>query len=158
VNDYQVSDALTGAFEFRATGHSFQAIPCVDATGKPTGSRDCDLAQRSFRACTTCHDTEAVARSALISARASLAFLANIIEPLIAQVPPSEMVVVPGQPFTTGQGARFNMELARKKGSEVHNPFLVESLLLASIRQLELDYGITASVQPAMLTPDLTPH
>jgi predicted CXXCH cytochrome family protein len=158
VNDYQVSDALTGSFQFRATGHSFQAIPCVDATGKPTGSRTCDISQRSFRSCTTCHGSEAAARSALITARGRLDFLVNSIQPLIARVPASEMVHVSGKPFTAGQGARFNMELARMKGSEVHNPFLVESLLLASIRQLETTYGIRASLQPAELRPQLTAH
>jgi hypothetical protein len=158
VNNYQVTDALTGAFEFRATGHSFKAIPCLDATGKPTNARDCDITQRSFRVCTACHGSETAARTALVAARARLQFLAGTIQPLIAQVPPSEMVHVVGKPFTTGLGARFNMELALLRGSEVHNPFLVESLILASIRQLEIDYGIKASVQPGLLTPQLREH
>jgi predicted CXXCH cytochrome family protein len=158
VNNYEVRDALTNAFTFRATGHSFQAIPCVDATGKPTGERNCDLMQRSFRSCTTCHGSEAAARSALVTARARLDFLANTITPLIARVPASEMVHVANRPFTTGQGARFNRDLARMKGSETHNPFLVESLLLATIRQLEIDYGIRPAISPDLLRPQLEGH
>jgi hypothetical protein len=140
VNDYQVTDALTGSFSFRATGHSFQAIPCVDADGMPTGAADCELTQRSFRSCTSCHLTEAAARTALIVANMRITRWPTRSRPARAH-PASEFNAADGR-YTTGEGARFNMQLAQKKGSSAHNPFLVEALLIASIRQIEIDYGI----------------
>ncbi len=140
VTDYEITDA-EGGFQFRSAGHSFAAIPCVDANGVPTGAESCALTERSFRSCTEgCHGSEAAARSALIVARRRIESLVETIEPLLAQVPPSEF----GQPgrYTTADGSKFNMQLALKAGSEVHNPFLVEALLIASIRQLRLDYGL----------------
>lgn len=140
VTDYQMSDAQ--GFVFRATGHSFQAIPCVDGNGIPTGAESCALTERSFRSCTEgCHGSEAAARSALIVARLRIETLVETIGPLLARIPASEF----GQAgrYTTADGSRFNMQLAQRAGSEVHNPFLVEALLLASIRQIGIDYGIT---------------
>jgi hypothetical protein len=46
--------------------------------------------------------------------------------------------------ITTGEGAKFNVGLATMHGSPVHNPFLVEALLTASIKQVVIDYGLTA--------------
>jgi predicted CXXCH cytochrome family protein len=153
VNDYQVRDALTGAFSYRATGHSFQAIPCVDGDGVPTGARTCDAATRSFRSCTGCHPSETSARAALAVADQRIHRLAGEVEALIARIPASEFSTTDDR-LTTGEGARFNTLLARKRGSVAHNPFLVEALLLASIRQIEIDYGLrpsaALSLQPAL--------
>jgi hypothetical protein len=59
--------------------------------------------------------------------------------------------------YTTGEGAQFNSSLADKVGSEVHNPFLLEALLIGSIQQVQKDYGIapagTVSLKPEMRTP-----
>ncbi|NIQ60186.1 MAG: hypothetical protein GWN71_44785, partial [Gammaproteobacteria bacterium] len=44
--------------------------------------------------------------------------------------------------YTTGEGARFNAELAALRGSTAHNPFLVEALLRASIDQVRADYDL----------------
>lgn len=144
VNNYQFTDPLTGSFTARATGHSFQAIPCADAAGIPTGAADCDLTERSFRSCVSCHLSESAARSALTVAEMRIERLADEIGTLLTQVPASELSSA-NLDYTTAEGARFNMQLAQKKGSIIHNPFLVEALLLASIRQLEIDYQLTPS-------------
>jgi predicted CXXCH cytochrome family protein len=146
VNGYEIDDAQTGAFKFRATGHSFQPIPCVDAQGVPTGNRDCDITERSFRACTEgCHLTEIAARSALISSRLDIERLVEDIDAMIAQIPASEFAK--DGKITTAEGAKFNRDLAdpaEQPGSAIHNPFLVRALLIASMDQIELDYGIAA--------------
>lgn len=144
VTDYQLEDPATGAFVFRSTGHTFQAIPCVDGDGIPTGATDCGLTERSFRSCTDgCHGSESAARSALIAARDRIADLADDLEAMIDQIPEGEFAN-PGL-YSTADGSLFNLQLARVRGSEVHNPFLIEALLRASMRQIEADYGIAAS-------------
>jgi predicted CXXCH cytochrome family protein len=155
VRDYQVNDPLTGSFTFRSTGHSFQAIPCVDAAGQPNGAPDCELAQRSFASCTSCHLSETGARSAYAVADLRISRLIEEVQSLIARIPSSEFSTTDNR-YTTAEGTRFNMELAQKKGSIVHNPFLVEALLIGSISQVEIDYGITPSLLLS-LQPELTP-
>jgi predicted CXXCH cytochrome family protein len=143
VTDRQMEDPETGAFAFRTTGHTFQAIPCVDGDGIPTGETDCGLLERSFVSCTDgCH-SEAGARSALIEVRERIGGLADDLEGMLDQIDPAEF----GNPgvYTTADGSLFNLRLARVRGSEVHNPFLVAALLRASMRQVESDYGVTAS-------------
>jgi predicted CXXCH cytochrome family protein len=143
VTDYELEDPETGAFTFRTTGHTFEAIPCVDADGIPTGASDCALTDRSFVSCANgCH-SEVGARSALIEARDRIAGLAADLEAMVDQIAETEF----GDPnrFTTADGSLFNLQLARVPGSEVHNPFLVAALLRASMQQIEQDYGITAS-------------
>jgi hypothetical protein len=54
--------------------------------------------------------------------------------------------------YTTAEGATFNSQLADRSGSVVHNPFLLEALLIASIQQIQREYGIA----PRMTTTDLT--
>jgi predicted CXXCH cytochrome family protein len=156
VTDYQVRDALTGSFTFRATGHSFQAIPCVDAQGIPTGERSCDVSQRSFRACADgCHSSEGAARSAYVVADMRMARLAETLQGLLARIPAAEFAIVDGR-HTTALGARFNLQLVTNKpGSKIHNPFLVEALLLATIRQIETDYGLRP-LNSISLEPQLT--
>jgi predicted CXXCH cytochrome family protein len=145
VTDYQLEDPATGSFSFRSTGHTFQAIPCVDGDGVPTGESDCALTERSFRSCANgCH-SEAGARNALIDSRAQIDDLADDVDAMLAQVPPGEF----GPPvFTSADGARFNVQLARVQGSETHNPFLVRALLRASKQQLEQEYGIAQPSAP----------
>ncbi len=144
VNSYEINDPATGNFAFRATGHSFQAIPCVDAaTGIPNEVTDCALTERSFRACTTCHLTETAARSAFTVAEDRINALILEIDGLIARIPATEFSTTDNR-YTTGEGAKFNASLAKKPGSAAHNPFLVEALLHASIKQIEIDYQITS--------------
>lgn len=154
VSGYQVTDAA-GKFTFASTGHSFQAIPCVGANKLPDGRRDCTLQERSFRACVTCHLTETSARSALTASEARLERLGEEVIALALKAPASQFNTTDNK-ITTAEGAKFNGELALKTGSAVHNPFLVEALVLASIKQLEIDYGIKASGAVA-LTPQLKP-
>ncbi|HEX9564204.1 MAG TPA: multiheme c-type cytochrome [Gemmatimonadaceae bacterium] len=148
VNSYAIGD-------FHATGHSFQPIPCVDAQGVPTGATTCEDTERSFKACVLCHLTETAARSARAVAKDRLTRLADEIDVILAQVPSSEFSTTDNR-ISTAEGSKFNALLARERGSAIHNPFLVEALLAASIDQLEADYGLSARVGLS-LKPALTP-
>jgi predicted CXXCH cytochrome family protein len=143
VNQWEQRDELTGAFVFRSTGHTFEAIPCVDVEGIPTGSRQCGLLERSFATCTEsgCHGNQSIARNRLEQARDEIHGLVSSLLLMEAQVPASEFNPPDGR-FTTARGARFNRQLGQFKGSEVHNAVLLRALLRASIRQLSEDYGI----------------
>ncbi len=158
VTDFQMEDPETGDFVFRSTGHTFQATPCVDEDGMPTGADECGLTERSFRSCTDgCHGSEAAARSALIVAEGRIADLAETIGGMLDQIPADQF----GDPnrFTSADGSLFNMQIAEMPGSAAHNPFLVEALLRASIRQLERDYGEFVSIpETVSLERRLTPH
>jgi predicted CXXCH cytochrome family protein len=146
VNRATVTDALTGAFTFQSTGHNFHAIPCLDDGGKPTADTSCVVTQRSFVACTAsgCHGSENAARGALISVESQVDLLVTQLNSLVAQVPSTEFVIGDDK-ITTGEGAKFNARLAAMPGQPVHNPFLIRTLLTASIQQVELDYGLTLS-------------
>lgn len=145
VHRFTVTDPATGDFVFQSTGHLFQAIPCLNEQGLPT-TDDCELSRRSFEACTAseCHGTEASARSALLATRERLAALADDLEALLDQVPSTEFRTYDGL-ITTAEGAAFNAAFVDFDGSAVHNPFLVEALLTASIKQVKLDYGLNSS-------------
>jgi predicted CXXCH cytochrome family protein len=150
VNRLQVTDPTSGNVVFNATGHLFKAIACLDATGKPTTSDACTMTQRTFKACTAagCHGSENAARAALTVARNRLDGLAATLSALVARAPASEFSTTDGK-ITTAEGSKFNASLGAMKGSAIHNPFRVEALLTASIRQMGIDYGLTA---PAGLT------
>jgi hypothetical protein len=45
--------------------------------------------------------------------------------------------------YTTAEGSAFNYQLGLTTGAAAHNPFLVEALLTASIRQMQTDYPVT---------------
>lgn len=155
---YDVPDKLTGQFSFRATGHSFQPIPCVDGNGVPLPDpkADCDDTERSFRACVGCHGSETAARSARAVAKLRLTRLADDLDALLDQLAGTSAFNYTDGVTSTAEGSRFNEGLARERGSAIHNPFLVEALLLASIRQVELDYGLSARSTTSfrsMLTP-----
>lgn len=127
-----------------ATGHLFNAIPCLDSRGVPTVG-DCELTQRSFKACTAsgCHGSETAARSAMITAETRLKTLAAQLNGMLAKVPATEFAQ--DSRYTVAEGARFNasfMDEARGRGSAVHNPFLVEALLTASIKAVQTTYGV----------------
>ena len=145
VQKYTANDKLTGAFAFQVTGHRFLAIPCVDANGAPTDAQTCAISARSFRSCTAsgCHGSETAARSAFTTAEGRIDVLVAELRRLLALVPPGELTTV--TKFTTARGAKFNADLADQVGSFVHNPFLVEQLLRASISQVAKDYNLTSS-------------
>lgn len=155
VNSYTVNDALTGKFSFKATGHSFQPIPCVDGSGVPTGAADCEDSQRSFKACISCHGTENAARTARAVAKLRLTSLAAEMDALVARIPTSAFSTTDNK-ITTGEGCKFNSGLAKERGSPIHNPFLIEALLLACKTQIGIDYGLTSSSGISM-RPQLRP-
>jgi predicted CXXCH cytochrome family protein len=148
VNSYTVTDSITKQ-PIGVTGHRFLAIPCVDAQGVPTRAQTCtNLAQRSFRSCTTsgCHGSETAARSAFAIAEQRLEELAAQVTAMLARVPSSEINANDTR-YTTAEGAQFNAALARVEGSAAHNPFLAEALLTASIQQLRKDYNLPVSAE-----------
>lgn len=144
VVEREIKDAA-GRTTAHSTGHLFQAIPCLDAQGAPVKTT-CTLEQRSFKACTAsgCHGTETAARSALSVARTRLATLSAALSALVAKVPATEFNTADGK-VSTAEGAKFNAELALQGGSAIHNPFLVEALLTATIKQMQTQYGLVSS-------------
>lgn len=155
---YQGTDAATGKKVF-STGHRFLPIPCVDASGLPTDDQNCDVSAQTFRSCVAsgCHGNEGAARSAFKTAEARIALLAGQANALIAQVKAGPQKAActfsTSVPYTTCMGTQFNVSVATKVGAPVHNPFLTEQLLIASINQMKKDYSLAAS----LITADLTP-
>lgn len=171
----EITDAETGEFLLTSVGHGFNAIPCYDEEGLPS-TEDCGLTleERSFVGCTAsgCHTSEEGALAALASASARFEFLVEELHDLLQQVDPNgeeaggEIDAADGI-FTVAEGAFFNMEVAEFGGSgrpspllayagaAAHNPFLVEQLLIASIRAVENEYGLAAKAPAAMLTPQI---
>jgi predicted CXXCH cytochrome family protein len=137
------------------TGHLFLGAPCLDANGVPT-TGSCDITQRDFTACAAsgCHGAPSVAMSLMSTVTARLALLDSALNSQIVQIPASQFS---STTMNTAIGAKFNLQLAEKVGEEVHNPFLMEALLTASIQQIQLDYKIApkvsvdlANILPAM--------
>jgi predicted CXXCH cytochrome family protein len=54
VNMFEVSDSA-GDFLFQSVGHLFEAIPCLDENGIPSGEHDCADDERDWTACEGCH-------------------------------------------------------------------------------------------------------
>ncbi len=157
VSRLEVTDEATGDFVFNATGHLFEPIPCLDAQGVPVADGECALEERTFNSCTAsgCHGSQAAARSAYLVATTRIADLTAELDALLAQVPESEFSSQ-DDVFTVAEGAEFNAGLGDIRSSAIHNPFLTEALLLASIRIVEDTYGVSASVglsRAALLTP-----
>jgi predicted CXXCH cytochrome family protein len=151
----QVTDQQHGNLAMTTTGHFFEAIPCLDAQGQPTRT-NCAIGQRTFRTCTGsgCHGSENAARSAMIVVRQRLDNWNNQLKSQLARVPAAEFNPNDGR-YSTGEGARFNSQLADRSGSAAHNPFLMEALLIASIQQVQRDYGISPSASAAELDVQL---
>jgi predicted CXXCH cytochrome family protein len=145
VNDFTVTDELTGDFTFQATGHIFEAVPCLDATGKPVPGGECDVTERTFAACagSGCHSSPAVAQGLYTFAKNDIQAKVDDVDALLAQVPPAEFNLSDGV-FTVADGAWFNARLGELPGSPIHNPFLMRALLDASIDVLETTYGLAS--------------
>lgn len=150
---YEITDQETGEFVFNSTGHLFAAMPCVDAQGVPVPG-DCEVstAARSFEGCTGagCHGDATAAFSAFTSGVTAVEDAADDLIAMLEQVDPDLEAaggeIDPADPtFTVAEGAFFNYNLAIHGGdvraSAVHNPFLVEALLLASITAVEDAYA-----------------
>lgn len=146
VSRFTVTDPATGNFVFQATGHLFEAIPCLGPDGKPVPNGECDLGQRTFKACANsgCHGSEASAKAAFTTANARIAALVAEVDRLLPLVPAGEYNLTDGR-FTVADGAWFNKELCKRAGSPTHNPYLTEQLMIASISALKTTYGIQAS-------------
>lgn len=143
VNAYEVTDAETGGFVISVKGHSFKPIPCLDEQGVPDPTADCALSERTFSACTAsgCHGDQDAARSAYILATTRIDDLVEELNALIDQIPDSEFSTSDNV-FTVGEGALFNAELGEIRSSAIHNPFLTEALLTASIEAVKEEYGL----------------
>ncbi len=130
----------SGALVANYGGHLFIAAPCLNSDSVPTAGT-CDITQRSFAACAQsgCHGTPAAAMSAMTAATSRLALLDSALSSQLARLPDS---LFSSDTVNTAIGAQFDLQLAEKTGSEVHNPFLMETLLTASITQVQQDYGI----------------
>ena len=155
VEQFTVLDAQTGDFMLQVTGHSFLATPCVDANGVPTGARDCPRAERRYESCAGagCHISATSARGLHTFAKEQrIDPLIAQLDGLLARIPAAEFSNTDGR-YTTAEGSKFNSSLAKATGAEVHNPFLIEALLRASIEQIRRDYGLT----PAAALPTATP-
>jgi predicted CXXCH cytochrome family protein len=133
VNSFTVTDAVTDEFVFQSTGHRFEATPCLDGAGVATEG-PCDFADESYLTCTSagCHGTEAVARSAEVVVTLRIESLVTELQGLIDLIPASEFDPDDAR-YTVGEGSLFNLELAEAPGAMIHNPFLIEALLIASI-------------------------
>lgn len=166
VNAYQHTDPLTGQQIF-STGHLFRPIPCLDGSGKPIADNSCaySTSERTFAACSNsgCHATEDAAASALVNLRDRLKTLANVLWtdvngnqtidagtdtgylPQILASSPGEFAA--DSVITSAEGAAFNVRLVGEglyangdKSLGVHNPFLAEALLRASIADMQANY------------------
>ena len=146
VNSFTVTDEATGDFSFQATGHLFEAVPCLDSTGRPVAGGACEETEKTYQTCTTagCHGTESTARTLLANAQERLNSLADELESLLDQVPESEFSTEDSR-YTVAEGSRFNADLARIGGTAVHNPVLTEALLLASIREVKEEYSLSSA-------------
>jgi predicted CXXCH cytochrome family protein len=147
VNSFEVADPQTGGHVFTSTGHSFQAIPCVDADGIPTGDDNCakTASARSFTSCSTsgCHGSPASAAAAMGLAQARIAGLVGELNAVLAKVPVAEFDNLDSR-FTSAEGAKFNAALGANPSSAVHNPLFMEALLIASINEIESRYQVSA--------------
>jgi hypothetical protein len=183
VGKFTVTDQLTGAFTFQATGHLMRAIPCLDATGKPTADKTCAYTAeaRSWQTCTTagCHGDAGVAATLFNGARASMKFLTDQLWidanasgslqaaptdagllPLVRQTRPAEWSNTDNT-ITPAEGAEFNARLCGEYGQStadnskgVHNKFLCEALLIATINYIRSHYQLPAASMAAQAMLD----
>jgi hypothetical protein len=153
-----VANDASGNLIESATGHTFNAAPCLNADGtEDKGNTDCEISARSFKACTAsgCHGSEAAAASAMTTAEARIDYLVTTLNAMIAQIPATEFVNGDGV-LTTGEGAKFNVSVATAGGAPIHNPFLTETLLLKTISKVAAEYTITVPYG-TNLVPQLAP-
>ncbi len=153
-------------------GHTFGALPCIDANGQPTANDGCaySTTARTFVGCVNsgCHATQQVAASALTSLRTELATLGDQIwvdgnHNEKVDAPPTDQGLLPqivqnnpgalnpsDDVISPADGAEFNMKLFGEdryengdKSHGVHNPFLAKALLAANIAELQQTYGVS---------------
>jgi predicted CXXCH cytochrome family protein len=174
VNRFTVTDKLTGAFTFQATGHLMRPIPCLDANGKPTADKTCayTTSARTFASCAKagCHSSQEVAANLFATVRARMKFYADILWvdanasgsmqaaptdagllPTVRQTRPAEWSTTDNV-ITPAEGAEFNARLCGEYGQSnsdnskgVHNPFLCEALLVATVNYIRTYYNLPAT-------------
>lgn len=162
VQNFTVNQAGTSTFVFQDVGHSFIAAPCVDANGQPTASQTCPQTSKTFRSCVQsgCHASQQAAISAYNTDSLRVQQLVTMANSLIAKETAvskaecNEAATTTLPAFTACMGMVFNVSLATKPGAFVHNPFLIESLLIKNITQMETQYNIAPSVAYP-LTPQI---
>jgi predicted CXXCH cytochrome family protein len=172
VNGFTVTDAQ-GGFVFKATGHLFRPVPCLDAQGKPTADKSCAYTEtaRSWGSCAKsgCHASGAVAASAFNTVRARMKQFTDQLwidlngssslqaSPtdagmlaILKQTRPAEWSTTDNK-VTPAEGAEFNARLCGEYGQAnsdnskgIHNPFLCEALLIATIAEVRTFYGFPA--------------
>ena len=177
VNRLVGTDVTTGKPAVSA-GHLFLAIPCLDAGGLPNlaDPDGCphDVPSRSWAACTAsgCHGDASSAVAAFSLSDQRLDQLTKQIwddkngndtvevAPTdggylsdFAKIPPTEYNPTDGR-TSQAEGARFNVRMLREDGADgshgVHNPFLAEALLRATIDELQATYPGLPPAAPAV--------
>lgn len=165
VESFPVRDSVTNAVIGNSVGHRFLAIPCVDATGRPTGLSNCADTERRWNTCSSsgCHATANAAMAARQILAGRLQGYQDVLwkdkdndgtldalpidSGLLAQVKatsPTEFSTTGAGAtvITVGEGAWFNAQMIRTPDGSmgVHNPFYAEALLLSSTQALRARY------------------
>jgi predicted CXXCH cytochrome family protein len=163
---------------FQGTGHTFEATPCLDANGMPIVKGTCakTSTERTFKSCTGagCHGSEGVVRSAVGTVDMRITALTTELDNTLRLInsnwrtcrnnntcapfngEPSPFNFTAGQPMNTARGAAFNYDMGVRKSTAMHNPLLVEALLISSIQQVRKDYNFTSTPMSVDLTPQFT--
>ena len=169
VGRFTVDDPTSGG-SFTSVGHQFEAVPCVDANGVPTGETECAFTPqaRNWSTCVAsgCHATQAVAANVWNASRASLKTLADVLWddvdgdhtvdpfPTDQGMLPRILVGAPGDlnpndnVISAADGSEFNARTcgvdleSHEDGSYgAHNKFLCEALLAQSATYLRSIYA-----------------
>jgi predicted CXXCH cytochrome family protein len=150
VSRFTATDTKSGNFVFQSTGHRFIAAPCVDANGVPSAAQGCAQSQQTFRSCVAsgCHGSEGAAKTAYNTDSVRVYQLIASANSVInkAKALKASNCALGGPTYTSCLGTQFNVSLAQAPGAFAHNPFLIEQLLIASINQMQKDYGVTPNV------------
>jgi predicted CXXCH cytochrome family protein len=158
------------------SGHFFEATPCLDDDGKPIVKGTCAKAAptRAYTTCTGagCHANAEVTRSAISVVDLRIERLVQELDRNLQEInanwrtcrnnnscapvngSPSPFNFVAGS-YNTALGAAFNYDMGARRSAAMHNPMLVEALLITSIQAVRRDYGITSALQ-VNLAPALT--
>jgi hypothetical protein len=157
-------------------------IPCLDAQGKPTADKTCAYtpAARNWQTCTTagCHADATVAAAAFNASRTTMKRLtdqlwADLNASGSLQAAPADTGLLPrlrqsrpaewsttDNTLTPAEGAEFNARLCGEYGQSnsdnskgVHNPFLCEALLTATIDFVRSYYALTGTAASAHAAP-----
>jgi predicted CXXCH cytochrome family protein len=170
VGKFTVTDELTGD-PITATSHLMRPIPCLDAEGKPTPDKTCPYttAARSWQSCAAagCHASDSVAAGAFNTVRARMKFYTDELwldlngddvldaSPTDGGLLATVHVTHPSDfdandnVLSVAEASEFNARLCGDYGQPntdnskgVHNPFLCESLLIATIEYVRIYYGL----------------